>query len=390
MSLYNKDMVEMKKVKKALFAKIYALIAIIFIFAGLIIIRLFEPSAEFWTRTYYRFLQSTFGPLVSWIPFSIAEVFFILFALTIIVLLVFIFADFAKRKGLEGLNKSLALLLVVVSTFAYYFSTAGVGYGRYPVDIPQHQENVESSEYVPIVEHFLTDFNAVADTLDFDDNGSVIKPYTISELNIILQNEFEGLESDYFTRFTPNVKPMFLSFLFREFNITGISFAPTTEPNINYLTPDSQLVSTMAHEIAHSKGAMREQDANLVAAYILLNSEEPYLRYSGYYTTFYSIISLANFVGDDQKYSELYNSLRPEIKNDYKYSREYWAEHDFLDDMATWFNNLYLSIVGNEGVSSYVDNPDIDETTDPDTGETIQYIKEFSPFQKLYFYFYYE
>jgi len=180
-----------------------------------------------------------------------------------------------------------------------------------------------------------------------------------------------------------------LSFLFREFNITGISFAPTTEPNINYLTPDSQLVSTMAHEIAHSKGAMREQDANLVAAYILLNSDDPYLRYSGYFTTFYSIISLSNYVGDEDKYGELSNSLRDEIKGDYQYSRSYWEKYDFLDDMATWFNNLYLMIVGNKGVSSYVDTPDIDETTDPDTGDPVYYIKEYSPYQKLYFYFYY-
>ena len=134
---------------------------------------------------------------------------------------------------------------------------------------------------------------------------------------------------------------------------------------------------------------MREQDANLVAAYILLNSDDPYLRYSGYFTTFYSIISLANYVGDNQKYNEIYNSLSPEIRSDFIYTRQYWAQFKFLDNLATWINNLYLKMLGNQGVSSYVDTPDVDETTDPDTGETIRYIKEFSPFQKLYFYFYY-
>lgn len=377
------------KLKKAVFAKIYVLIAVILLFAALIVIRLFTASAEFWTRTFYRFIQSFFGPLASLIPFSLAEVFFILFGVTIITLIVLIIIDFSKKRGLIGLNKTLALILVATSTFAYYFATAGVAYGRYPVDIPQHQEDVESSEYVEIIEHFLADFNACADELEFTAEGSVIRSYSIRELSEILKIEYARLESDYFTSFTPNVKPMFLSFLFREFNITGISFAPTTEPNINYLTPDSQLVSTMAHEIAHSKGAMREQDANLVAAYILLNSDDPYLRYSGYFTTFYSIISLSNYVGDEDKYGELSNSLRDEIKGDYQYSRSYWEKYDFLDDMATWFNNLYLMIVGNKGVSSYVDTPDIDETTDPDTGDPVYYIKEYSPYQKLYFYFYY-
>lgn len=380
---------EKDKLRKAIFTKIYVLAVVILLFFAFIIIRLFENSAEFWTRTYYRFLQSAFGPVVSLIPFSIAEVFFILFGVAIITLIILIIIDWSKKRGLAGVNKALTLLVVVTSTITYYFSTAGVGYGRSPVDIPQYEQQVENSEYVDIVEYFRDDFNECASALDFSDEGGVIRPYTISEISELLKIEYSRLESDYFTAYTSKVKSMFLSFLFREFNITGISFAPTTEPNINYLTTDSQLASTMAHEIAHSKGVMREQDANLVAAYILLNSDDPYLRYSGYFTTFYSIISLANYVGDNQKYNEIYNSLSPEIRSDFIYTRQYWAQFKFLDNLATWINNLYLKMLGNQGVSSYVDTPDVDETTDPDTGETIRYIKEFSPFQKLYFYFYY-
>lgn len=378
-----------KKLKKAIFAKIIAISAIVLVFVGLLIIRSFEASAEFWTRTFYRLVHSVFGPISSLFPFSLAEVFFITFAITIIVLLVFLIIDFSKKRGAAGLNKTLMLLLVVFSTVAFYFSTAGVAYGRAPVDIPQYEEKVENTEYVTIVEHFIDDFNLCASQLDFDEQGSVVKPYSIPEISQLLRIEFAKLESDYFTPYTSKVKPMFLSFLFREFNITGVAFTPTGEPNVNYLTPDSQIASTMAHEIAHTKGAMREQDANLVAAYILLNSDDAYLRYSGYFTTFYSIISLSNYVGDETQYSTLYNSMSLQIRKDYKYSRDYWAQFNFLDDLATWFNNLYLTIVGNKGVSSYVDNPDTGETTDPDTGETIVYIEEFSPYQKLYFYFYF-
>ena len=378
-----------KKLKKAIFAKIIAISAIVLVFVGLLIIRSFEASAEFWTRTFYRLVHSVFGPISSLFPFSLAGVFFITFAITIIVLLVFLIIDFSKKRGAAGLNKTLMLLLVVFSTVAFYFSTAGVAYGRAPVDIPQYEEKVENTEYVTIVEHFIDDFNLCASQLDFDEQGSVVKPYSIPEISQLLRIEFAKLESDYFTPYTSKVKPMFLSFLFREFNITGVAFTPTGEPNVNYLTPDSQIASTMAHEIAHTKGAMREQDANLVAAYILLNSDDAYLRYSGYFTTFYSIISLSNYVGDETQYSTLYNSMSLQIRKDYKYSRDYWAQFNFLDDLATWFNNLYLTIVGNKGVSSYVDNPDTGETTDPDTGETIVYIEEFSPYQKLYFYFYF-
>lgn len=375
--------------KKAIFAKIIALIAIILFFVILLIVRSFESSAEFWTRSYYRFIQSIVGPITSFFPFSIAEIFFITFATTIAVLLVLLINDFVRKRSGKGINKTLTLLLVASSTIAFYFSTAGVAYGRSSVDIPQYEGAVENTQYVEIVEHFIDDFNSCASQLDFNEEGSVIRPYTINELSQLLKIEYAKMDSDYFTSYTANVKPMFLSFLFREFNITGVAFAPTGEPNINYLTPNSQIASTMAHEIAHTKGAMREQDANLVAAYILLNSDDPYLRYSGYFTTFYSIITLSNYVGDDAKYGELYNSLSPKIRSDYQYSRDYWSQFNFLDDLATWFNNMYLKIVGNEGVSSYVDNPDTGEIEDPETGDTIVYIENFSPYQKLYFYFFF-
>lgn len=375
--------------KKAIFAKLIILFAVILFFACLLIINAFEVSAEYWTKTYYRSIQSVVGPLTSIFPFSIAEVFIVLFGITIIVLLVLLIIDFSKKRRLAGFNKSITLVLLVFSTIVYYYSTAGVAYGRSEVDIPQYQENVSNTQYVEIVEHFIADFNACADELEFSEDGSVIKPYTIIEISELLKIEYAKLESEYFVSYTGNVKPMLLSFLFREFNITGIAFTPTGEANINYLTPDSQLASTMAHEIAHTKGAMREQDANLVAAYVLLNSDDAYLRYSGYFATFYSIVSLAHYVGDEEQYTALYNSLSPRIRADYQYSRDYWSSYDFLNEIAEWFNNLYLKIIGNEGVSSYVDNPQTDETTDPDTGETIVYISEYSPYQKLYFYFYF-
>ncbi|NCA96747.1 MAG: DUF3810 domain-containing protein [Bacteroidia bacterium] len=379
-----------KTLKKAIFAKLIAIFVVILLFVGLLIIHAFESSAETWTRTYYRFVQSIIGPFTSLFPFSIAEIFIILFGVSIIVLLVLLIIDFSRKRKSAGLNKTLTLVLLVFSTITYYYSTAGVAYGRSAIDIPQYQEAVDDEQYVGIVEHFISDFNACASELDFTEDGSVIKPYTISEISELLKIEYARLESDYFVQHTSSVKPMFLSFLFREFNITGIAFTPTGEANINYLTPDSQIASTMAHEIAHTKGVMREQDANLVAAYILLNSDDAYLRYSGYFTTFYSIISLAHYVGDETKYATLYNSLSVKIRGDYQYSRDYWARYDFLDEMAEWFNNLYLKIVGNEGVSSYVDNPQTGQTTDPDTGETIVYISEYSPYQKLYFHFYFD
>ncbi len=378
-----------KKEKYKIFRRLYYLLAILVIFSILLIIRFVPHAAEIWMRYFYNNIQQLFAPLFSFVPFSLTEVLFlflIVFFLTIVVLII---KDLIRGRLTKSLNKALSVLIVFSSVATCYFATAGIAYGRSALNLPQYQETVESENFVEIIEYFINDFNNCANNLTYDENGSVINPYTANEINDLLQKEFLKLDETYFAKATPNIKYLMSSFLYREFNIAGISFVPFFEANINYLVPDAQIMSTMAHEIAHTKGVMREQDANFVSAYILLNSNNTFLRYSGYFSTFYSLLELSRYVGDKNKYSFLYQSLNIQIKNDYSYVSNYWKSYNLLDDLATWFNDLYLKILGNQGVISYEDKPITDKEVNPDTGQVTLVIKEFSPLQKLYFYLYF-
>ena len=95
---------------------------------------------------------------------------------------------------------------------------------------------------------------------------------------------------------------------------------------------------------------------------------------------------MARYMGDDQAYGRLYNRFVPEIKNDFRYQGQFWSNYTLLNDMATFINDVYLRIMGNDGVSSYVDVPTIGTVVEGE--ETIQVIEAFSPYQKLYLYWY--
>ncbi|MCX5775000.1 MAG: DUF3810 family protein [Firmicutes bacterium] len=345
-------MLDKKKEKKRLFIQLYIIGGILTFFIVLLILRQFENICEFWSKTYYRFFQSFFGPLVSWIPFSITEFFLLAVIGVIIWLVVLIIRNLIRKNGLRSANHGLTIAIILVATATFYFSTAGMAYGRAQVDIPQYDGEVEYTQYVDVIEHFRDDFNYCSSQLEYNAEGGVISPYSINEINTLLEDEYAKIDSDYFTPFTAHVKPLLSSFIFTEFNIVGISFAPTTEPMINTMTPASQLASAMAHEIAHSKGVMREEDANLVAMYVCLNSDIPYLRYSGYFTTFGSLLNLSRYVGDPDKHDELYNTLNTAIRHDYTYYGNYWKKHNLLANMGRWFNDMYLKIVGTKGVDS--------------------------------------
>jgi hypothetical protein len=144
---------------------------------------------------------------------------------------------------------------------------------------------------------------------------------------------------------------------------------------------------TMIHELVLAKGVMRENDANLVALYVCLMSEDPYLQYSGYFNTFYAMLNLTRYLGDSGAYGRVYQSLNQSIRRDYQFQGIYWQNYDLLDTFARWVNDTYLRLFGTDGVSSYTDVPKI--ITIDDGENTIEVIDAFSPYQKLYFYQYF-
>ena len=344
--------------------------------------------AEWWTIHIARTYHLIFARLFEWIPFSLMEILIVSWALIsflfILKTLRFVIQKSWKRSFVS-LQKSVIFILAMANL---YVGTAGVAYARLPVDIPQYQGAVNASEYTTIIEHYRDAFNATSEALTFE-NGSVVNPHTLETLNEKIHEAFEqaDLNEHYFTTYSTRIKPLLTSFLYREFHITGVHFAPSTEATINTLIPDALIPFTMAHELAHAKGVMREEDANLVALYVCLQSGDPYLQYSAYFHSFYALLNLSRYIGDDGAYQRLYQTLSPSIRADYQYQGAYWSSYDFLDDLARWVNDTYLKIFGNEGVSSYVDVPVI--ITIQDGENTIDVIETFSPYQQLFFYQYF-
>jgi hypothetical protein len=209
--------------------------------------------------------------------------------------------DLVKKQYKKVGHKSISIVLIGLSTFILFYSTMGVGYYRLPVDIPQYNNEVSTADYLGIYNHFTDDFNYCADNLTFNENGEVNNPYTNEQLNKIIEQEYAKLNSSYFFSFTTYAKPMMSSYLYREFNITGLTFSPLCESNIDYLMTNAEYPFTFAHEIAHSKGVMREEDAQLTALYITLNSDDIYLRYSGYTYSYYAIRNIYNYLSTAKK-----------------------------------------------------------------------------------------
>ena len=344
--------------------------------------------ADAWTTTIARTYHLSLAWLFSLIPFSLME-FVIVGWVGLVLFLLMKTIQFAIKKHWSlmwmRLQKVLLVILIMING---YVATAGLAYARLPLPLPQYQDDVAYTAYTNVVDHYRDRFNSLAETLTFADHGSVMSPYSTDELSVKIIEAYDRADlSDYFTSYSTRIKPLTTSFLYREFHITGVHFAPTTEATINVLIPDALKPFTMAHELAHAKGVMREQDANLVALYVCLLSDDPYVQYSGLFNSFYTLLNLLRYIGEPTAYQQMYQTLSLNIRKDYAYQNAFWSEYDVLDTFARWVNDTYLKIFGNDGVSSYVDVPDV--ITIVDGENTIEVISEFSPFQKLFFYFYF-
>ena len=125
------------------------------------------------------------------------------------------------------------------------------------------------------------------------------------------------------------------------------------EANINVNYPDYIVATSSAHEMAHQRGIAREDECNFLAFAVLLESEDPFLRYSAYLDIFSNISSALNkadknlistvpvdarVVGDLRSYSKFFEKYKDSV----------------AAEITNSINNSYLQANGQEqGTKTY-------------------------------------
>ena len=360
------------------------LLFFLLLFILFIILKTNPAIAEYWSSTFTKHYILVIGAINKYIPISFTEILAIAYIITMIVFIVFTFIHLFKKRWFKSLNSLVSIGIMVFSVLGTYQMTAEMMYNRYKPTVPMYTEWVEKENFKQIINYFNDDLKICCDNLEFTPEGDLVMPYDFQRMNDIAINEYQKFNSDYLFSFSTRTKPMYLlSWLYREFHITGVTYIPLGEANIDILSVNACKPYTVCHELAHTKGAMREEDADLFATYISLHSEDYYLRYSGYYYSIGSLLALAKYTGNSNDYNELYFRLDERFRKNLSFSSNYWKQHSKGKDFAKWWNDLYLKISGQaKGTGSYGDS---ETTINPQTQE----ITSFSDYQKIYFEIYY-
>ena len=286
------------------------------------------------------------------IKFSFTEVLFLLIIIFTIIKLIMFIVALCKIKIIKALCRLCGIATSILSIMVIYSFSCEMAYARKDMPLPYYTSTVDRSQFADIYNYFADDINYCVDSLSFDDSGEINNGFGLDYLSDAVTKSYQIVVDPYFYPTNGSIKPMISSFIYRELQITGVTFSPLGEANINIYTPMTQLPITVAHELAHTKGVMREDDANKLAFYVCLNSYDTLLRYSSYVFHFDQIEAMASKLDESERAS--LHTINPIFYKSRNYQKEYWQKHDALGQIGDFFNNMYIKSSGvEEGVESY-------------------------------------
>lgn len=324
-------------------------------------------------------LRTALASVFSFLPFAVSEVLVVLFALTLLVwLVVLILAlhrkyhakERPRRKVRRFLWTPICAIWIAALLFFYLFFPS---YMRPALSatLKLQTEQITDQELYATLNYFVTRINTDADEVRFTESGASKMDFSFSELA-------EHINDDYLrvNEILPQImgtgapaKSLLSSQLLLPFHLGGVYTFFTGEACVNTAYPDFVLPYTAAHESAHQRGIAKENDASLAGFIACANSDDPYIRYSGYLNLLTEMLPEINDAirelqtTDPELAGELaegvqsiLDRLDPRVRGELKAYSEFFEPYrdSTLAKLANEVNDDYLKAQGQPaGVSSY-------------------------------------
>lgn len=325
--------------------------------------------ANWYSFNIYPILQKIFSFISGLFPFSIAEIFVILLALSAvgtviygIVSIILIIAGKKEKKDKKPIKptiiSALSTISMIVSLVAFVFVfNCGINYYRSPFsDYSGLKIEKYSKEQVcEVLEYIISETNKLAEEIELDENGICVLPESYlddaTEAMKKLAKDFPVMNAYY-----PNAKPVaILSPLWCYTKIVGMFVPFTMEANFNTCDTPESIGHNICHELSHLTGFMREDEANFVSYIACRESDSVYLRFSGYQATMNHLLNTYYSEVEYEEFLRVYSLISPIIVAHNENSSEYWSKYDTpVAEVSNAINDTYLKINNQtDGTKSY-------------------------------------
>ena len=140
-------------------------------------------------------------------------------------------------------------------------------------------------------DYLVEQCNTLADQIDRDEQGTAVYSGDLIAESVHAM-ETMGQQYDRLSGYYVTPKYLKCSEFFSQQYIMGYYFPFSMEANINSVMYITNVAPTVCHELAHTKGFIFENDANMIGYLACIQSDDTFLEYCGY-------LSVLNYVNND-------------------------------------------------------------------------------------------
>ena len=249
----------------------------------------FRSVADWYRDNVFVLWGPLYGHFTSFTDHSVGEVMLgiaLLLLITAIVSIILLFFKKPRRFAIRYLKVFVLILCIValVQTLncfvLYHTSTFEEKYVReYLKDKDDRKYTIE--ELGSLRDIVVTRANELALKMDRDEQGNILYDKDMASVAVEsmmdLGRTYDGL-SGYYGR----PKALYTSEFFSQQYIMGYYFPFSMEANYNDVMYIANIPHTMCHELAHTKGYISEDEANLIGFLACIRSDDELFKYSGY------------------------------------------------------------------------------------------------------------
>ncbi len=321
-------------------------------------------AEEVFAKRIYKVHSVVVSAVTGWIPFSVAELIVFVGPVVCLVLLIRFIVHIVKDKENRFARCLLGIInAACVTAVILFVYVVGCGVNYHRVSVADYRgitvrDSSKEELYGLCTELAEQAAELRAELTEYEDEDGVLRlPVSNRELSKQVQKAYEDLsvELPVLEGMYPAPKCITSSKMFSAMEITGVFTCWTMEANVNVDIPDYSRAYTMAHELSHLHGFMREDEANFLAYLACMSSGEPLVRYSG---TMLALIYAGNALAGQnmELYGELWATYHEGMVRDLRDNSAYWEQYEdtVISETADKVNDVYLKANEQEdGVKSY-------------------------------------
>lgn len=314
---------------------------------------------DFYVKYIFPVWINIFGRITSTFSFSVGELMIVAGIVIVVFGLILGFAAgiyFLASKKVNGKQKmkvlcrkfytffgwSMAVIFAVMTLNCYMLYHTSSFSEKY---LTETKDEYSLEELALLRNYVVMQANELARQVERDEEGKVIYSKDMSREAIsIMQNLGESY--DQLKGYYPVPKELKSSEFLCQQYMQGYYFPFSMEANYNGVMYNVNKPVTMCHELAHVKGFIYEDDANLIGFLACINSNDPTFQYSGY-------LSVLNYIDND--FYEAIGKNKQIYSSHEKISSTVKKDNVFLTEEA-WVKVEQKAVVKTAVVSKIADN----------------------------------